>query len=296
MNSKLTLPLALALAGLSLHQIQADSFDGDTGETQRPGKATSVAGQLSPASKRIQSGIRLTELGRMRVYLGLNQEAVAYEDQIHELLSDADFRLFPAQNFATGDRLDPEKLVQDASKRKADLVYYIKLKLEEEPAFLDLKLSSATVTSQLYNVVSGELVATTTVTKKGERTSQDAKASETAGTVGIKAAVESIMAKTLEKEGRALIHEAQFTAIASETEAARILVAAQKLEGVSYARQMWFDVATGSLGIELIGSPKTVNDWKKWLENLNLKEEAQEEVKVVPNKGLREKYPDWFKG
>ena len=104
------------------------------------------------------------------------------------------------------------------------------------------------------------------------------------------------MAKTLEKEGRALIHEAQFTAIASETEAARILVAAQKLEGVSYARQMWFDVATGSLGIELIGSPKTVNDWKKWLENLNLKEEAQEEVKVVPNKGLREKYPDWFKG
>ena len=287
---KIISPLAGLAFGMLIPFAHADNFD------EGPGKQGVQVESNLAEKNRIKAGVRLTELGRMRVYLALNQEAVPYEDQIHELLSDADFRLFPAKNFATANRLDPASLAKEGGKRKADLVYYTKLTLTEESAFKDFKLYSATATSQLYNVVSGELVATATVTKNGERSTKEEKAKKTAGSAAIKSVVEEIMAKTLEKETRSIIHEAQFTSIANENEAARILAAAQKLEGVSYARQMWFDVATGSLGIELIGSPKTVNDWKKWLENLDLKEEAKKDVEVVPNMGMREKYPDWFKG
>lgn len=288
-NYKTILPLVFLVCGLSVPLANADRFN-------EKGDAEAAATVGLPAKNRIKSGVRLTELGRMRVYLALNKEAVAYEDQIHELLSDADFRLFPAKNFATVNRLNPDLLLKEGGSRKADLVFYTKLTLTEETAFKDFKLYSATATSQLYNVQSGELLATTTLTKKGERTTNETKAKSSAGALAIQAAVEGVMEKAVEKQARTIIHEAQFTSIANETEAARILAAAQKLDGVSYARQMWFDVSTGSLGIELIGSPKTVNDWKKWLENLELKEETSKEVEVVPNKGLREKYPDWFKG
>lgn len=246
------------------------------------------------AGQMIQSGVRLTELGRMRAFVILNPEAVGQEDEIHELLSDANFRLFPAKNFPTFDRLNPELLKEEGGKRKADLVYYVKLATEAQESLGDFKLYEGEATAQLYNVITGELIATSTETAKGERSTKDKKARESAATAATKAALESVMKKSLEKVERVIVHEAQFTAIENETEAAKILKAAEKLNGVQYARQMWFDPNTGSLGIELIGAPKTVNDWKAWLENLDLSEEMEEKVEVQANKKLREKYPDWF--
>ena len=246
------------------------------------------------ARQALKSGVRLTELGRMRAFMIVNEEAFEQEDAVHELLSDADFRLFPAKNLAAGERLNPELIKQEGGKRKADLAYFVKLTTEAQDSFGDFKLYEGEATAQLYNVVTGELLATSTENAKGERTTNDKKARKSAAGTATRMAVESVMRKSVEKVGRVIVHEAQFTAIESETEAAQILKAAESLDGVQYARQMWFDANTGSLGIELIGAPKTVNDWKAWLENLDLSAEVEEKVEVQANKKLREKYPDWF--
>jgi len=293
MNRK-TLSSTLLLAGLAVLPLQADRFDDPVK------KPTSVA-----QPPRIKSGVQIAELGRMRVFLTFNREAVMQEDQIHQILSDNDFRLFPARNYTELARFDPEIVEKEGEKRKADLVFYTKLGVEEKSSFGEFKIYEASVTSQLYNVLTGELLATHSTSEKGERSTDVGKAKKSAMTKAIDVAVNQTVRKSVEKMKRVIVHETQFAGITTSTQAAKILKAAGKLEGITYVREMWHDLSTGILGLELIGHPKTVNEWKAWVKNLDLTEKAPakeakkptppKEIKVIRNPKLRKKYPDWFK-
>ena len=308
---KSTIQAALGSAALALMcgPLQADRFDVDPDakpkgeEAANPDaeakaaadKAAQEAALKAAAEARIKEGVQISELGMMRVFLVLNRDAARQEDQIHQLLSDYDFRLFPTRNYLELQaRFDSTMAKEEGHKRQADLVYYTKVETKQKAAFGEFVSFEANVTAQLYNILTGELLATHSSRVAGARSTDEEKAKRSAIEKGVDQAVKKVVEKSLAKVQKVLVHEVQFTGIKDEREALKILKTAQKLEGVSYARQMWFDQNTGSLGLELIGSPRTEKSWKAWVESIAAGDVPVEDIKVVPNTKLREKYEDWF--
>jgi hypothetical protein len=256
--------------------------------------AGAVAGVTATQVDRITEGVRISELGLMRIYVVMDEGAAGQEDAIHQDLSEAEFRVFPAKNFAVATRLDPDSLYEEGGKRKADLVCLVKAAVEEKAAMGEFKIFQGTVTSQLYSPVSGELLATHTATAKGPRLADTAEARKGAIRAALKQAIGGMLAKAAKRTQRLLVHEVQLTGITSETQLAGIQKKAAALDDATHARLLSYDAKTGHAVIEITAAPKTAESWRAFIEGLPTMKTPPEKIQVVPNDLLRKKHADWF--
>jgi hypothetical protein len=243
---------------------------------------------------RITEGAKVSELGLMRIYVVMDEGAAGQEDVIHQELSQADFRVFPAKNFAVATRLDPDSLYEEGGKRKADLVCLVKASTEEKAAMGDFKIYQSTVTSQLYSPVSGELLATQTSTAKGPRLADKEEARKGAVQAGIKQAVAAMLEKASKRTQRLLVHEVQLTGVKTEAQLAEIRKRAEALDGATHARLLSYDAKTGLAVLEITAAPKTAETWRAFVAGLPDMKTPPEKVSVNTNELLRKKHADWF--
>lgn len=243
---------------------------------------------------RINEGAKVSELGLMRIYVVMDEGAAGQEDAIHQELSQADFRVFPAKNFAVATRLDPDSLYEEGGKRKADLVCLVKATTEEKAAMGDFKIYQSTVTSQLYSPVSGELLATDTATLKGPRKADAAEARKGAVQAGIKQAIAGMLQKAATRTQRLLVHEVQLAGVKTEAQLAVIRKRAEALDGATHVRLLSFDAKTGLAVLEITSAPKTAETWRAFVAGLPDMKTPPEKVKVSTNDLLRKKHADWF--
>jgi len=243
---------------------------------------------------RITEGAKVSELGLMRIYVVMDEGAAGQEDAIHQELSAADFRVFPAKNFAVATRLDPDSLYEEGGKRKADLVCLVKAAVEEKAAMGDFKIFQGTVTSQLYSPVSGELLATHTSTAKGPRLVDTEEARKGAVNAALKLAIGSMLEKASKRTQRLLVHEVQLTGVKSEAQLSEIRKRAEALDGATHARLLSYDANTGLAVLEITAAPKTAETWRAFVAGLPDMKTPPEKVSVNTNELLRKKHADWF--
>jgi hypothetical protein len=251
-------------------------------------------GVTSTPIDRISEGAKVSELGLMRIYVVMDEGATGQEDVIHQELSQADFRVFPAKNFAVATRLDPDSLYEEGGKHKADLVCLVKAATEEKAAMGDFKIYQSTVTSQLYSPVSGELLATDTATLKGPRKADAEEARKGAVQAGIKQAIAGMLQKAATRTQRLLVHEVQLTGVKTETQLAEIRKRAEALDGATHVRLLSFEAKTGLAVLEITAAPKTAETWRAFVSGLPDMKTPPEKVNVTTNDLLRKKHADWF--
>lgn len=247
--------------------------------------------------KELKTGVQITELGRMRATFVFDEAAEDFETQVTEAFSDADFRVFSKGNIIQG-RPEPKALHEIGNDRYADLVIYTKVSGRQKPALGNLKLYEAECTMQVYNPMSEELLVSETTRVDGKRHADEVVAVRTAGEAAVAAATKELIAKTLEKAHKILVHEAQLKGVVDHQHLLEIMEYTAKLKGVYHVRQLTYDKGTGLAVIEIIGAPQTEVFWRAYMNNLPKREKWIIDVKhirILPNAKLRQKNPDWSK-
>lgn len=295
----ITTGMLSGMLGVSLiSPVWADKSE-DTGTEVTPAKEDARKAE----QQRIKEGVQISELGCMRIYLTYDEDASALKPRIEQAFSDVDFRIFPANKIIaskTDGGLDVALLWKIDNLRKADLVFHATLKTPEGKALGNFKIFESVATVQLFNVKSKELLATHTSRKKGERNVDADKARRTANEAAMDDAVQNIIRKSLEKAHKVLVHEIQITGIENESQLLGVEEYMNKLKGAYHVRRMWFEPKDKHAGFELIGAPQTETYWRAYLDQMPRPGKPATgstrkiAPKVVPNKNLREKYPDWF--
>jgi hypothetical protein len=266
---------------------------------QKPSEKQSAPESRDEADflKSVKAGVQITELGCMRATFVFDEKAAAFETQVTEAFSDADFRVFSKGNNIQG-RIEPKALHEIGNDRYADLVIYTTISGREKPSLGRLKLFEAEATIQVYNPMSEELLVSKTVRQQGERHADEVVALRTATEGAISSATKEVILKTLEKAHKILVHEAQLKGVQDNQHLLEIMEYTAKLKGVYHVRQMTYDKSTGLAVIEIIGAPQTESFWRAYLNNLPKREKWIIDVKhirIVQNEKLRQKNQDWLK-
>ena len=307
-------PLAAATTGIAA-PIAGDDADASTGQEERG---------------RISEGIQISELGCMRVLLAFDETAATQESRVQQILSDYDYRLFPAGSYVTSKGYDVAGARKEMDRRQADLLCHVRAGLRPVAALGDFKKFEAEVTTQWFSVLSGELLVAQTSRAEGERARDETLARRSALEKAIDESVKQSVLKSLAKSHKMIVHEAQFTRVPDEVTLLGIMEYTQCLKGVYHVRKLWFDRAKQHAGIEIIGAPRTESFWAAYIDGMPGPDKkqsietvvspddkpkpkpadakpvtrpadtakpkpAQVKAKVIPNTKLREKYPDWFK-
>ncbi len=247
--------------------------------------------------KSVKAGVQVTELGCMRATFVFDENAAAFETQVTEAFSDADFRVFSKGNVVQG-RAEPKALHEIGNDRYADLVVYTTIAGREKPALGKLKLFEATCTMQVYNPMSEELLVSETARLDGKRHADEVEALRSAAEGAVAAATKELIMKTLEKAHKILVHEAQLKGVEDHQHLLQIMEYTAKLKGVYHVRQMTYDKTSGLAVIEIIGAPQTESFWRAYMNNLPKREKWIIDVKyirIVQNEKLRQKNPEWTK-
>jgi hypothetical protein len=305
---KSTAPLFYLALGLSLTPtLRADVAPPPSRFEKNSGNATiqkPVENKPAPESrdeadflKAVKAGVQVTELGCMRATFVFDENATAFETQVTEAFSDADFRVFSKGNVVQG-RVEPKALHEIGNERYADLVVYTTIAGREKPALGKLKLFEATCTMQVYNPMSEELLVSETARLEGKRHVDEVEALRSATEGAVAATTKELIMKTLEKAHKILVHEAQLKGVEDHQHLLQIMEYTAKLKGVYHVRQMTYDKTAGLAVIEIIGAPQTESFWRAYLNNLPKREKWIIDVKhirIVQNEKLRQKNPDWTK-
>ncbi|MCB1210777.1 MAG: hypothetical protein KDK97_15755 [Verrucomicrobiales bacterium] len=244
----------------------------------------------------VKAGVQITELGCMRAAFAFDPNAAEFETRVTEAFSDADFRVF-SKGTVFEERPEPAALQKIGAERYADLIIYTRVSGREKPALGRQKLVEAEATVQVYNPLSEELLVSQTVRKDGERNVDEVVAVRTAFESAIDEAIKGAIIKTLEKAHKILVHEAQLKGVEDHQHLLEIMEYTAKLKGVYHVRQISYDKSTGLAVIEIIGAPQTESFWRAYLEKLPRRENwiiDVKHIKIVPNKALRQKNPDWM--
>jgi len=245
-----------------------------------------------------KEGVQITELGLMRATFVFEKGvAAALETRVTEAFSDADFRVFPSGKEVTG-RIAPKDLHLIGNDRYADLVVYVKASQREKPQKLGrMVLYETTVSAQVYNPMSEELLVSTTATMDGKPHVDAEIAKSTSATSACDAAVKETITKTLEKAHKILVHEAQLKGVQDHLHLLEIMEYTARLKGVYHVRQCTYDKTTKLAVIEIIAAPQTEVFWRAYHEKLPKREvliKNDGSVQISKSSRLRETHPDWF--
>jgi len=304
MKNKLSLLLlGLIPAGVLLADVAPppSRFEQNSGKAsiQKPAENQPAPEARAEADflKSLKDGVQLTELGCMRATFVFDANAEALETQVTEAFSNADFRVFSKGNVIEG-RVEPKTLHEIGNDRYADLVVYTKVSKREKPKLGALNLVEAEATVQVFNPMSEELLVSQTLRKDGERHIDPEIAQRSAIENAINAAVREVIAKTLEKAHKILVHEAQLKGVQDYQHLLEIMEYSAKLKGVYHVRQMTYDKSTGLAVIEIIGAPQTESFWRAYMNNLPKREKwdiTMKHIRIQQNETLRKKNSDWMK-
>lgn len=256
--------------------------------------------EVRPQADYLQSlkqGVQITELGCMRATFVFDEKASAFETQVLEIFSNADFRVFPNATVVK-DRVEPKALHQIGNDRYSDLVVYTRVSGRALPPLGSLGLVEAQAIIQVYNPLSEELLVSTTVTQKGQRSADPAVALSSAFDAAIGEAAKETIAKTLEKAHKILVHEAQFKGVLDHQHLLEIMEYTAKLQGVYHVRQLTYDKESKLAVVEIIAAPQTESFWRAYINNMPKRELLlgnDGQLRLLPNQSLREKNAgSWF--
>jgi len=245
----------------------------------------------------LKQGVQITELGCMRATFVFDENAAAFETQVLETFSDADFRVFPNATVVK-DRIEPKALHKIGNDRYSDLVVFTRVSGRQLPALGNLGLIEAQAIIQVYNPLSEELLVSTTVTQKGQRSADPAFALSSAFDAAIGQAATKTIAKTLEKAHKILVHEAQFKGVLDHQHLLEVMEYTARLQGVYHVRQLTYDKDSQFAVVEIIAAPQTESFWRAYINNMPKRELLLLEngqLKILPNAPLREKNATtWF--
>lgn len=228
--------------------------------------------------KSLKQGVQITQMGNMRAAFAFDEGAVDLETRVTEAFSNADFRVFPKAELVKG-RIDPEQFHKIGNDRLSDLVVFTKLTLKDKPALGAMLLKEATVTIQVYNPMSKELLVSHTVTKAGQRHPDADSAATTSMEAAADAAVPEVIAKTLEKAHKILVHEAQLKGVKDHAHLLEIMEYTAHLDGVYHVRQVSYDKTSQLAIIEIIAAPKTEVFWRAYVEAMPKRVDWQIDIK-----------------
>jgi len=161
----------------------------------------------APADAATRVNIQMTELGCLRALLVLDQLSLPVERRIAQRLTEVDFRVFPAAN-AGGARLTPALARRLGEEEGADLLLHASVELREKRALEDFKLFEGEATVQIWNIISGELIATQSLRATGPRTTDEVEARRGAVERSVDEACRAAIQQCLAKAHKILAHEA----------------------------------------------------------------------------------------
>ena len=244
----------------------------------------------------IKEGVQITEIGSMRALFVFAKGSEHVETRVTEAFSNVDFRVFPSPVIVKG-RIAPQELQKIGNERYADMVVFTKLTSEEKAQLGSLHRFEVEASVQVYNPMSGELMASTTVLSTDEAkkegkllTHPDPKAAERMATnVALDAAMKETIVKSLEKAHKMFVYEAQLRGVVDHQH----LLDIAKLQGVYHARQISYDKTSGVAVLEIIGAPQVEPYWRAYLNNLPKHEVILQKGKqpvIKLNSELRKKH------
>jgi hypothetical protein len=245
-----------------------------------------------------QEGVQITELGLMRATFVFEKgTAAGMETRVTEAFSNVDFRVFPSGVEIDG-RIAPKDLHRIGNDRYADLVVYVKGSQREKPQKLGrLKLYETTVTAQVYNPMSEELLVSTTAVEDGQPHVDEMIAKRTSTEKACDAAVRETITKSLEKAHKVLVHEAQLKGVQDHQHLLEIMEYTARLKGVYHVRQCTYEKTSRLAVIEIISAPQTEVFWRAYMEKLPKREvliKNDGSVHISKSDALRKTHPDWF--
>jgi hypothetical protein len=265
--------------------------------------SNSVFGDVAPPGGKepdflqsLKQGVQITELGCMRVAFVFNKTAAPYETRITEAFSNADFRVF-SRGTVMEEPLQASEFSKLGNERHADLVVHANVLTNEKAALGSMLLVESECTVKVYSPMSSELLVSHTVRRDGKRSPNLRDATRTAVEPALDDVIKEIVAKTLEKAHKILIHEAVFKGVQDHAHLLEILTFTATLKGVYHVRQISYDKESKVAVVEIVGSPQTETFWRAYLDKLPKRElllQKSGEARVVPSKILREKHADWF--
>jgi|GEM_PF-1119396 len=289
--------LSLITLALGFTAITACADKGDPGSPKvKPVPATRPIDD----TQAIKEGVQITEIGSMRALFVFAQGSEHVETRVTEAFSNVDFRVFPSPVIVKG-RIAPQELQKIGNERYADMVVFTKLTSEEKAQLGSLHRFEVEASVQVYNPMSGELMASTTVLSTDEAkkegkllTHADPKTAERMATnVALDAAMKETIVKSLEKAHKMFVYEAQLRGVVDHQHLLDIMNYTAKLQGVYHARQISYDKSSGVAVLEIIGAPQVEPYWRAYLDNLPKHEVILQKGKkpvIKLNSELRKKH------
>ncbi len=292
MKHLLLLPLLFAiLSGAPAARGQSPS----TPSPARPGTPIYPDPKPDPEGK-LKIGVQITEAGCMRTLLLLDKASAPLEKLIAQRLTEVDFRVFPAAHLVEA-HLSSADMRKYGLEDKADLVLYATAKPRLKNTMGSFQLFEAEATVQIYSPVSGELMVSQTNRDAGTRNTDPVEAERSATEKALDLAVREAITRALERAQKLIVHTATITGVKDDDQLLTIMNYLQKLEGIYHVRQMSLDRAKRVAIIEIIGSPKSENDWRAFLERMPRATIIIEKVLLHRNPDVHQEkhYPAWFK-
>ena len=257
------------------------------------GLGSSVLGQPasdSAGDAQTRTTIQITEVGCLRALLVLDRSALLAEPRVAQRLTEVDFRIFPSKKVA-GSRFSSADAKKFGEAEKADLVIYATAEAREKTALEDFCLFEGEATVQMYNALTGELIATHTARATGPRSTDATEAVRSAIEHAVDEAARSAVQQSLAQAHRMLAHEAVIVNVFSEGALLEIMEYMGKMDGVYHVRRLSYDRRAHEARLEIIGSPHNETFWRAYLEKMP---KAKVNFSLNPNFQLRQKYPNWF--
>jgi hypothetical protein len=260
----------ITLFGLTAFTVFADKSELSAAKV-KPVAATPA---VDP-TQAIKEGVQITEVGSMRALFVFAKGSEHVETRVTEAFSNVDFRVFPSPVIVKG-RIAPQELQKIGNERYADMVVFTKLTSEEKAQLGSLHRFEVEACVQVYNPMSGELMASTTMLSTDEAkkegkllTHADPRTAERMATnVALDAAMKETIVKSLEKAHKLFVYEAQLRGVVDHQHLLDIMNYTAKLQGVYHARQISYDKPSGVAVIEIIGAPQVEPYWRAYLNNL----------------------------
>lgn len=245
---------------------------------------------------KLKVGVQITEVGCMRTLLLLDKASAPMEKLITQRLTEVDFRVFPSAHQVEA-HLSAADMRKYGLEDKADLVLYATVKPRLKNTMGAFQLFEAEATVQLYSPVSGELIISQTDRDTGTRNTDPVEAERSATEKSLDLAVREAITRSLERAQKLIVHTATITSVKDDDQLLTIINYLQKMEGIYHVRQISFDRAKRVAIIEIIGSPRSENDWRAFLDRMPRTKIIVEKVLLQRNPDIHQEkhYPAWFK-
>jgi hypothetical protein len=247
---------------------------------------------LARAEDASAPGVKLSELGLMRLLVIVDDATQPYAARVAQRLTEAEFRVFESP-VVLNERVTHETMKEKGTSVGADLVLHVRTTAREKKRLGKFELHEGEATVALYSPITGETLVSQTSRVNGERHADAIEAGRSARERSIDEALKATVKQAVDKEHRLIVHRAEIGGVTSNEQLLGILEYVKQLKEIHHVRRISHDLTTGVAILEILASPRADSFWRTHLSRLPRTEQVV--VEVVPSPKLREAYPSWFK-